>query len=273
MKYTFFRLFFLFISIVSYSQEPNKDEIYNKYLRNGAYKYSYYRPEYQTYIDSALVLLPENAFLWQQKAMPYFKRKKYEVGMQYIDKAVMYDDKYDKYLAYRAFIKCIFQKNYKEAINDFDLLISHYQKGLIMDHYYYFYRGLSYLQLNRYEEAKENLKLSIKINTDNNVLPHYLELFYMGIIYYEQRNFPEAIKYFDQSLLQYSDFSDAQFYKGETYYFLNQKKDALEWFIKAKENLDKGYSINEDNAAYEDYPYQIKKWMIKNYFDILNYQQ
>ncbi|ROI14554.1 tetratricopeptide repeat protein [Epilithonimonas hominis] len=205
--------------------------------------------------------------------MPYFKRKKYEVGMQYIDKAVMYDDKYDKYLAYRAFIKCIFQKNYKEAINDFDLLISHYQKGLIMDHYYYFYRGLSYLQLNRYEEAKENLKLSIKINTDNNVLPHYLELFYMGIIYYEQGNFPEAIKYFDQSLLQYSDFSDAQFYKGETYYFLNQKKDALEWFIKAKENLDKGYSINEDNAAYEDYPYQIKKWMIKNYFDILNYQQ
>lgn len=273
MKHTCLALFFLIISINTFSQEENTDKIYDKYLKNGAYKYSYYRPEYQTYIDSALALLPKNAFLWQQKAMPYFKRKKYEVGMQYIDKAVQYDDKYDKYLAYRAFIKCIFQKNYSGAIADFDVLIQHYPKGIIMDHYYYFYRALSLIQLNRYEEAKANLNLSIKFYTDNGFSVHYLELFYLGIINYEERNFTEAIKYFDQSLEQYPNFSDAQFYKAETYYFMNKKKEALEYFIKAKENLDKGFSINEDNAFYEDYPYQIKKWMIKNYFDILDYQK
>ena len=79
MKHTCLALFFLIISINVFSQEENTDKIYDKYLKNGAYKYSYYRPEYQTYIDSALALLPKNAFLWQQKAMPYFKRKKYEV--------------------------------------------------------------------------------------------------------------------------------------------------------------------------------------------------
>lgn len=121
MNPKYLKLFFLIISINLFSQEENKEEIYNKYLRNGAYKYSYYRPEYQAYIDSALVLLPKNAFLWQQIAMPYFKRKKYELGMQYIDKAVLYDDKYDKYLSYRAFIKCIFQKNYNDALTDFDV--------------------------------------------------------------------------------------------------------------------------------------------------------
>jgi tetratricopeptide (TPR) repeat protein len=273
MKPKYLKLFFLIISINLFSQEENKEEIYNKYLRNGAYKYSYYRPEYQAYIDSALVLLPKNAFLWQQKAMPYFKRKKYELGMQYIDKAVLYDDKYDKYLSYRAFIKCIFQKNYNDALTDFDVLISHYNKGLIMDHYFYFYKALCLIQLDRYEEAQKYMNLSMELNIQNGGTPHYLELFYMGIIFYEKRQYTEAIQYFDKSLEQYPNFSDAQFYKAETYYFMHQKKEALEYFIKAKENLDKGYSINEDNAFYEDYPYQIKKWMIKNYFDILDYHQ
>jgi len=271
MRQTFLKLSFLLISLNLFSQEKNKEEIYNKYLRNGAYKYSYYRPEYQTYIDSALILLPKSAFLWQQKAMPYFKRKKYEIGMQYIDKAVLYDDEHDKYLSYRAFIKCIFQKNYNDAIKDFDVLINHYQKGTIMDHSYYFYKALCFTQLNRYDEAKDILDLSIKLSEQNGFTLHYLELFYMGIINYEQRNFSEAIKYFDQSLAQYPNFSDALFYKAETYYFMHKNKEALEYFIKAKNNLDKGYTITEDNASYEDYPYQIKQWMIKNYFDILNY--
>lgn len=35
------------------------------------------------------------------------------------------------YLAYRGFIKCIFQKAYNEAIKDFDILIDDYDKGVI----------------------------------------------------------------------------------------------------------------------------------------------
>ena len=129
LKKTFF---FLFL-ITSFSSLfcQTKEEVYDKYLRNGAYKHSYYHPKYHQYIDSALVIRPNDAFLLQQKAMPLFKEKKYELGMIYMDRAVENDDKYDKYLSYRAFIKCIFQKNYREAIEDFDLLMSHYSKGII----------------------------------------------------------------------------------------------------------------------------------------------
>ena len=77
---------------------------------NGAYKNSIFHPKYQKYIDSALAILPKDPFLLQQKAMPFFKMKKYELGIKYLDKAVENDNQYDKYLAYRAFIKCIFQK-------------------------------------------------------------------------------------------------------------------------------------------------------------------
>ena len=34
---------------------------------------------------------PTNAYLWQQKAMPFFKQKKYELGLQYLDSAIKYD--------------------------------------------------------------------------------------------------------------------------------------------------------------------------------------
>ncbi len=51
--------------------------------------------------------------------MPYFKARKYEIGMTYIDKAVKLDDK--RWQPYRAFIKCIFAKTYKAAIEDFEV--------------------------------------------------------------------------------------------------------------------------------------------------------
>lgn len=83
-------LILLFPSGLLFSQ--TKKDIYDKFLNNGTYKYSYYHPKFQQYLDSALVYLPKDSFLWQQKAMPFFKRKKYEVGMTYVNKAVEYDD-------------------------------------------------------------------------------------------------------------------------------------------------------------------------------------
>ena len=50
--------------------------------------------------------------------MPYFKARKYEVGMEYINKAVIYAPQ--EWQPYRAFIKCVFAKTYKEAIIDFE---------------------------------------------------------------------------------------------------------------------------------------------------------
>jgi len=253
----------IFTSNLLFSQL--KKEIYEKFLNEGAYKYSYYHPKFQQYLDSALVYLPEDSFLWQQKAMPFFKRKKYEVGMEYLDNAVRYDDKFKYYLAYRGFIKCIFQKAYNDAIKDFDALIHDYDKGVIMDHSYYFYKSVCLLQLNRLNEAEQCLKKSFQISENWEVDLHYLELFYMGIIYYEKEEYEKAIIQFNKSLKQYPQFSDALFYKAESFYYLNKKEIAISLFVLSEENLSKGYTINEDNIFYEEYPYQIKKWMIENY--------
>src|SRR5690606_11666425 len=91
--------------------------IIEKYLVDSARQYSYYSKEWQKYIDMGLQEDSTIAYLWQQKAMPLFKQGKYELGMQYLDKAVYYDR--SRWLNYRAFIKCIFAKTYRAAITDF----------------------------------------------------------------------------------------------------------------------------------------------------------
>ena len=42
---------------------------------------------------------------------------------------------------------------------------------------------------------------------------HFLDLFYLGISKYEQGKWEEAITEFDNSLQQYPNFSDVEFYK------------------------------------------------------------
>ena len=95
-----------------------QQEIIEQYHENGATKYHYNSKEWQEELDKGLAIDSTVAYLWQKKAMPYFKAGKYEVGMEYIDKAVYY--KRERWQDYRAFIKCIFAKTYREAILDFE---------------------------------------------------------------------------------------------------------------------------------------------------------
>ena len=87
------------------------------------------------------------AYLWQQKAMPLFKARKYEAGMIFLDKAVLYDEA--EYLDYRAFIKCIFAKTYREAIIDFEKCKEKVGNSYVMDHTYDFHIALSYSAIDR----------------------------------------------------------------------------------------------------------------------------
>ena len=70
------------------------------------YNYRNEMAQWQACLDEGLAKDSKIAYLWQQKAMPYFKAKKYEIGMPLLDKAVYYDSQ--RWLAYRGFIKCIF---------------------------------------------------------------------------------------------------------------------------------------------------------------------
>lgn len=235
-----------------------QEEIINKYLKNGAWKQELYSREWQEEIDKGLKQDSTIAYLWQQKAMPMFKQAKYEAGMEYIDKAVKYDRQ--RYQDYRAFIKCIFAKTYREAIVDFQDYKEKFGYSYVMDHSYDFYIGLSYLQLNEFEKAEAIFQKDYEYQLSNNGKDwlHHLDLFYFGISKYEQKNYNGAIEMFDQALEIYPDFSEVQIFKADCLRKIGKTEEAIELQKLGEINGRKGNTINEDNVIYERYPYQIR---------------
>jgi tetratricopeptide (TPR) repeat protein len=243
---------------LSPADKEQQQKIIEKYVYNCADKFSYNLPEYQACLDAGLEKDSTIAYLWQQKAMPYFKQMKYEIGMEYIDKAVKYDPQ--RWQPYRAFIKCIFAKTYRAAIEDFKDCIRKYGNTYEMDHTYKFYIALSHLQLNEFEKAEKIFAEDIQAQAKTG-WSHQLDLFYYGISLFEQQKWEEAIEQFDKSLELYPKFADAQFYKAQALARLGKIEKARAVSQKAKENGKAGNTVNEDNAIYERYPYQVR-WEI-----------
>lgn len=218
-----------------------------------------YSVKYQVYLDSALAIKPDSAYLWQQKAMPLYKARKYSLGKPFLQKAVEHDPK--SYLDYSGFMKCLFSKEYEESITEFLEVKEQFGDGYVMDHTHNFYIGLNYLQLNKFDKAKEYLVKSkeqqfLDFPKDSpEEACHYLDWFYLGVVDYEMEDYESAIMNFDMSLKVYKNFADALYYKAICTYQLGQKEKAKEIMDLAKANNQN--TINEDQVIYVIYPYQV----------------
>ncbi len=229
-------------------KEENKTEETHSYFQ---------MDEWQNLLDEKLKKDSTVAYFWQLKSMPYFKTKKYEIGMKYVDKAVKYDSK--NWQPYRAFIKCIFAKTHKEAILDFEDCKKKLGNGYVMDHTFNFYIGLSYLQLNEFIKAEMLFKEYVEdLFKNRQGLEHPTALFYYGISKYEQKKWEEAIIEFDRALKIYPNFSDVKYYKAMCLLRLGKKENVSKLVEESKIDAKSGYTINEDNVIHEIYPYQVK---------------
>jgi len=240
----------------------HRDSIRERYLDNGAWHYSLYSKERARYIDSAIALSHDDAYLWQQRGMPLMKQMKYEAGMPFIDSAVKYDSA--MWLDYRAFLECIFSKQYLESLDDFRRAERRTPGANVMDHEYAFYMGLCYLQLCRYDSAEQCFRKCIA--DDQGVggnWVHYMHTFYLGATLYADERYAAAMEQFDRAIAIYPNFSDAKYYKAWCLDKAGQIDSALNCITQAERDIEDGFTINEDNAAYERYPYQIKKEWVK----------
>lgn len=239
-----------------------KDSLRLKRYMDSAFSSPLFSQKRDAWLDSALSITPTRAWFWQQKSMPLDKAGKYELALPYLDSAVKYGA--TEYLDYRAFVKCIFHKNYHGALQDFYVAKAMNGNIGLMDHPYDFYIALCHLQLNAFDSAGNYLDRCIeaKRRKGGDDAVHYLHWFYRGIVWIEKDQHERAIECFDKSLKQYSNFSDAKYYKASSLTQLHQYTDALRYAMEAQTDFREGYTINEDNSLYERYPYQVRKYYL-----------
>ncbi|RMA57026.1 tetratricopeptide repeat protein [Ulvibacter antarcticus] len=210
-------------------------------------------------LDVAIAKFPDIANFYQQRAMPLYKQNKDELGLPFLEKAAALNP--EKYLDYMGFMKCIFSKNYRGAISDFEKVQELSGDGYVMDHTYYFYIGISYLQLNEFEKAKIYLDKSIAQTEGENGREwvHFLDLWYLGIANYELGDCENAIVAYDEALSKYPSFGDVKYYKAICLFKMKKYEASQALFKEAKDDILNDNTINEDNVIYEEYPYQVRK--------------
>jgi tetratricopeptide (TPR) repeat protein len=239
-------------------KKARQQAIIQKYVDEGAdqINYRYFMKEYQDVLDAGLKIDSTIAYIYRHKALAYYMVRKYSVGKIYLDKAVQHDEA--RWLPYRGFMKCIFAKDYHGAIEDLELSIQKYGNTYEMDHTYAFYLALSYLMINEFEKASEIFKKDIENQVAERTEAHFLDWFYYGMSLYEQQKWEEAIQCFDNSLDVHDTFAEALLYKTLSKLRLGHpEKECQDMYSKALENGKKGNTINETNASFEKYPYQI----------------
>jgi len=234
-----------------------QDDIIEKYLNNGAWNHHYLTKEWDAWINKGIQEDSTIAYLWQQKALPFWKQKKYQLAITYYNKAVDFDRQH--WLSRLAFLKCIFAKDYNGALDDLIAYIKEYGSTYEQDHTLEFYMGICYLQLNQFDNALKILQENVETQEDEHGANwvHFLDRYYLAIAYYERNNYTMAISELDKVLKEYPNFSDAQYYKSICLNYLGEKENAKTLMIEGKSNFEKGNTFNEDSNLYENYPYQL----------------
>jgi tetratricopeptide (TPR) repeat protein len=242
-----------------------QDSLVKVYIDNKADKLPgmYNNPAWQSYCDSILAICPNTAQAYQLKAVPYIKSGEYRKAMELVSKAVQVNP--HEYTPYRGFLKCIFTKDYKGAIIDFQSAQKLMKNGYEMDHTYLFYQGLCNLELGNYPTALANFKQDIIIQQKGNpkAKAHFNTLLYMGILYYEMKNNALAEQYLQECLSQYSNHPDANYYLAMVYKREKNNAQKDKYLLQAKETMGKGYHLNEDNVYYSNYPHLVTLYEIE----------
>jgi tetratricopeptide (TPR) repeat protein len=242
-----------------------RDSLIVRYADSGAEKlpYMYNNPAWGSYMDSILSICPDIAAAYQLKAVPAIKNGEYIKAYRLDEKAAELDSQ--QFLSYLGFLKCIFTKDYSGAIIDFNRAIRIIPGGGEMDHSFYFYLGICYLELGNYPEAEVNFNKDIFSQNGGDTAReiHFNSLLYMGITKSVNNEPDSAEIYFKKSLNIYPELPEANYYLALIYKKRNETDLEKRYLEIAQKSILANYSMNEDNLYYVNYPWQITLYEVR----------
>ncbi|WP_414617778.1 tetratricopeptide repeat protein [Dyadobacter sp. 32] len=209
-------------------------------------------------LDSLLRICPGIARVYHEKSIPYLYNGDFSTAFDFVNKAVEIDKK--GWLAYRGYLHCIFTRNYERALVDLTEAQTLEPYAHTMDHTYFFYFGLCHLGTGQYERAEQEFLKDIaqqgRGSGHNDI--HFNSLFYLGIVYYEMKDFDKSARYFRDCLQLYEQFPEANYYLGSVLKILGSPA-AAGYFERAREFYMEGYEMNEPNLSFINFPRQISR--------------
>jgi tetratricopeptide (TPR) repeat protein len=242
-----------------------KDSLVMRYISNGAERsrVSYMDPKWQLYGDSILMVCSDVADAYQLKAIPFLKYGDMLNAMPLLDKAVLYDTL--QFLPYRAFIKCIFAKDYAGAITDFEESKRHAGNAGVMDHTFALYLGLCYLETGKPSQAVKHFAEDVKTQQtrSGSTDAHFNSWLYQGIALLDLHQLDSAKASLAKCLAIYPQHPEGNYYMAIVHKSLGQPDDASRYMRAAISALKAGYSMNEDNLYYVYYPRQITLYEVE----------
>lgn len=219
--------------------------------------YDYTSQGWQDACDSLLNVCPDLDQVWQMKAMPAVKMGDWFNCYSNLIHAVQLRP--DRWLPYQAMLKCLFSKDYRGALKDFQRCDSMQKGGSTQDHSYNFYMGICCLGLKDLPKASQYLSQDIsnqeKYRGKDNV--HYVSLMYWGLCQLQNGDYEGAAAAFQRSLKVHPQYPEALYYFGMCRKAQKQIKQAASMFLQARASLQAGYHSNEDQEAYVNYPFSI----------------
>jgi len=247
-------------------ENPNYDDGY--YWRASAYyaheKYKESIPDY----NRAIELNPNNEQAYYYRSMSNYSLKAYSEALPDLDKAIELNPDVASMHYYRGDVKYRLEK-YEEAIVDFSQSVELNKN----DGYTFHGRANCYYMLKKYKEAKIDFTKAIELLPDDEstfkfyrgICNYYQELYqeslqdftyYLkkdpndtyilvmtGHSLYMLKDYEQAIQYYSKAIGIKSDYTEAYYWRGNSYYSLNKKSEA-------RRDVDKAISLDPGNETY-----------------------
>lgn len=195
----------------------------------------------QLAFDKAIEICPTYDNAYFEKSVPYLKNGDFVTWKSLIDKAVELNPK--EHLAYRAWCRYQFLRDYKGAIQDFNELEKYYPGNLGYskngDYNLYVVKAICYSALNQKEKAVEILDNLFKTNDYHYGLYDHYQL---GVTYFELNQYDKALENFEKQSKVY-DFAENIYFKSKVSKIRN--KDYLDLKRLALKSYDEGKTMKD----------------------------
>ena len=212
------------------------------------------------------------AYLWLGKVEN--RRENWQESINKYDEAIRLGFVEDHIYSWRGYSKYKLH-NYEDAIKDFDAAIN---KDATYANAYQ-WRGESYFDWNEFGRARTDFKQYVKLLENEGKLDEKIKkeyeskikqcdemeatIFKRGYTSYQQKNYAEAIKDFDDVIENNVDHAEAHRYRGDAWFALGEKASfGSDEFKKAKDDFEQYLKLTEgtlDDKTKAEYEAKIAK--------------